>query len=218
MTDTLHSEQIPLESDAEIGRRLVRLLASRRSVPAMLLGDPGPDEDELRNLLTIAARAPDHGMLTPWRFIVIDGELRAQARAELVRAFRASEPEATPEQQAKFAAKLALIFNAPLIVIVVSKVDARARIPAWEQHLSCGAVCMNLLNAAHASGFAAVWLTGWMANSDAAHRVLGVDLAERVAGVICVGAVRQTVADRTRPDLSRIAKRWLPPGPDSSER
>jgi nitroreductase len=174
-----------------------------------MLTDPGPTEDQLRRMLTIAARVPDHGGLEPWRFIVIDGEARRQASAQLARIFAAENATMETEKREKFTGIIARVLtHAPLIVIVVSRTDPAARIPAWEQDLSAGAVCMNLLNAAHALGFAGTWLTGWAAYSPGAYRLLAIASGEKVAGIVHVGTAKEIPADRKRPDLDTIMTRW----------
>jgi nitroreductase len=141
---------------------LLTLLETRRSVAMTLLIDPGPSKDQLRRMLTIAARVPDHGALQPWRFIVIDGEARKHASERLAPIFAAENEAMEPARREKFTGVISrLLIHAPLIVVVVSRTDPAMRIPAWEQDLSAGAVCMNLLHAAHALGFAGTWLTGW---------------------------------------------------------
>jgi nitroreductase len=106
-----------------------------------------------------------------------------------------------------------LLTHAPLIVVVVSRTDPAMRIPAWEQDLSAGAVCMNLLHAAHALGFAGTWLTGWAAYSAGAHRLLGITASEKVAGIVYIGTAKEVPADRKRPDIDAIVTRWIPDRP-----
>ncbi|WP_204307225.1 nitroreductase family protein, partial [Enterobacter hormaechei] len=89
-----------------------------------------------------------------------------------------------------------------VIVIVVSRSDAAARIPSWEQDLSAGAACMNLLTSAHALGFGATWLTGWAAYSPGAHALLGLAAGERIAGVVHIGTAKEAPAERKRPDIA----------------
>jgi nitroreductase len=190
---------------------LLTLLETRRSVPLTTLTDPGPTEDQLRRMLTIAARVPDHGGLEPWRFIIVEGEARRQASALLAPIFAAENATMETEKREKFTDIIARVLtHAPLIVIVVSRTDPAARIPAWEQDLSAGAVCMNLLNAAHALGFAGTWLTGWAAYSPGAYRVLGIVSGEKVAGLVYVGTAKEMPTDRKRPDLGTIMTRWSP--------
>jgi nitroreductase len=180
-------------------------LQTRRSVSARLLTGPAPDKAQIDTLLTIASRVPDHGKLAPWRFIVIEGEARAtlgQAIAEIAsRTQGITDPERLAVEHDRFT-------RAPLVIAVVSKASEHPKIPVWEQQLSAGAVCMNLLSAASALGFGACWLTEWMAYDAAARSALGLDAAERIAGFIHIGHASETPADRPRPELDQIVTRW----------
>ncbi|VFU10612.1 Nitroreductase [Methylocella tundrae] len=196
-----------IEARAEEG--LLALLESRRSAGGGLIGEPGPNEGQLRRLLTIAARAPDHGVLEPWRFIVIEGDARAQASEKLAECYLAENAAMEPGKLQKFAAIMARVFtSSPVVVIVVSRTDGTAKIPVFEQELSAGAVCMNLLTAAHAMGFAANWVTGFAASSPRARKVLGAAEDEKIAGVIFIGTAKEKPADRKRPDVDAITTRW----------
>ncbi|MBF9233372.1 nitroreductase family protein [Microvirga alba] len=180
-------------------------LQQRRSVPARWLGEPGPSQSDIDTLLTIAARVPDHGKLVPWRFVVIEGEARHRVGEILVKAFQADQPDADAE---KLAAERNRFAQAPLVVAVVSRVVPHVKIPDWEQVLSAGAVCMNLLNAATASGFGAVWLTGWAAYDRRVLDALGLAPEERIAGYIHIGTTKENPTDRPRPALADIVTRF----------
>ena len=184
-------------------------LEARRSVPITLLGEPGPNAAQLHRMLAIATRVPDHGGLEPWRFIVIEGEARARAGERLRPIYAAENPSMEAEKREKFAGVVARsLGHAPVVVIVVSRTDPAARIPSWEQDLSAGAVCMNLLHAAHALGFAGAWLTGWAAASPGARGLFGIAESERIAGIIYIGTAKETPGDRKRPDVATIATWW----------
>lgn len=185
------------------------LLLHRRSVPAMRLAAPGPSAAQQDVLLTIAARVPDHGALTPWRFIVAEGAARTRLAEQLAAACTASAADAAAKEQAeKTAQKLRVLFgHPPLVVIVVARAEANAKIPVLEQTLSAGAACMNLINAATALGFGANWLTGWAAAHPAARPLLGLQDGESIAGIIPVGTAMETPADRPRPAPASIVTR-----------
>jgi len=111
----------------------------------------------------------------------------------------------TSAQREKFTGVISRVLtHAPLIVIVVSRTDPTARIPAWEQDLSAGAVCMNLLHAAHALGFAGTWLTGWAAYSAGGRRLLGITASKKVAGIVYIGTAKEMPADRKRPESASV--------------
>lgn len=180
-------------------------LQQRRSVPARWLGEPGPGPGEIETLLTVAARVPDHGKLVPWRFILVEGAARHRLGEVLVKAFRADQPEADAE---KVEAERSRFTQAPLVVAVVSRVVPHVKIPDWEQILSAGAVCMNLLNAATALGFGASWLTGWAAYDRRVLDALGLAPDERIAGFVHIGTTKEQPGDRARPNLADIVTRF----------
>ena len=137
-------------------------------------------------MIEIAIRVPDHGKLGPWRFVVLRGERRAEAGQALANRWQALHPEAPAEQAALEGARF---MRAPVVVVVVSSPNRRAvKIPLWEQELSAGAACQNLLNAALFSGFGAQWLTEWYAYDDEVARALGLTEHERVAGFVYIGS------------------------------
>ena len=180
-------------------------LQSRRSVPPRWLGEPGPSEQEIETLLTVAARVPDHGKLVPWRFILIQGAARHRIGEVLAAAFQADNPGADAE---KIAVERERFAKAPLVVAVVSRVVSHVKIPDWEQVLSAGAVCMNLLNGATALGYGASWLTGWAAFDRRVLDALGLAPDERIAGYIHIGTAQEAPTDRDRPKLSDIVTRF----------
>jgi nitroreductase len=183
----------------------LQLLTTRRSVKPIEMNGPGPSVDQVETLLTIASRVPDHGKLTPWRFIVFEGEGRLQAGARLAEIFQANRPDATTDQIAFERQRLA---RAPLVVAVVSRAAPHVKIPEWEQVLSAGAAAMSLVVAAHALGYAANWITEWYAYDRQALDALGVAANERVAGFVHIGMPARPPEDRPRPPLSEIVTRY----------
>jgi nitroreductase len=165
---------------------------------------PGPDAAELEAILKVASRVPDHGKLAPWRFLVIEGEARERIGATIAAAFRADEPEAAPDRVETERRRLA---RAPLVVAVVSTARPHVKIPEWEQVLSAGAVCMNLVVAANLLGFATSWLTEWYAFDRRVLEALGLSAEEELAGFIHIGRAAEVPPDRPRPDLADIVTR-----------
>ena len=183
----------------------IELLTTRRSFKAIELVGPPPTAAEIETLLTIASRVPDHGKLTPWRFIVFEGEARRAAGAAIAAAFRARYPDAKPENVEFEHARLA---RAPLVVAVVSRAGPHVKIPEWEQVLSAGAAAMSLVLAAHALGYGANWITEWYAYDRGVLDALGLAPHERIAGFIHIGRPPGAPEDRPRPPLSAIATRF----------
>ncbi|MGA0604985.1 nitroreductase family protein [Phenylobacterium sp. VNQ135] len=181
---------------------VLRFLALRRSTSAVTLEAPAPDAAELDQLFRIAARAPDHGKLAPWRFIVLDGGDKVAFADRL-------ETLARSRGDTGLVGKLAKLRIPPLAVVVVSRVKPAA-IPEWEQILSAGAVCTNFLNAALAMGYGCNWITDWYSFDPEALDVLGLGEGERVAGFMMLGTPGEPPLERERPDVSGLVSRWTP--------
>jgi len=180
------------------------LLSTRRSGKPRDLAAPGPDDAQLRQILEIAARTPDHGKLAPWRFVIVPADKRAALAETITDAYRAERPQAA---RLEIEALEQFATQAPTLVVVLSSPRPDSHIPLWEQELSAGAACMNLLHAAHALGFAGGWLTGWAAYSDAVREAFGAE-PERVAGYIFLGTPGKQLEERPRPDLQKIISTW----------
>jgi nitroreductase len=186
---------------------MLSLLETRRSAKPRELVGAGPSAEELERILTIAARSPDHGKLTPWRFVTV-GEDQRQALAMLLHeALAEDNPDATESHHQK---EDEFAHYAGQLVVLVSAPTPDHKIPVWEQQLSCGAAGMNLLLAAHALGYVAGWVTGWRAYSEPVRRAF-CEPGERIAGFIFIGHPGRELEDRPRPELSDVRKRWQPP-------
>ena len=183
----------------------LELLKTRRSLKPVELTQPGPSAAEIDTLLTVASRVPDHGKLTPWRFIVFEGEARAAAGEAIAAAFRAKYPGVQTRACGQERKRLA---RAPLVIAVVSRAGPHVKIPEWEQVLSAGAAAMSLVLAAHALGYGANWITEWYAYDRRALDALGVKENEKIAGFIHIGTPVSPPEDRPRPPLSEIATRF----------
>lgn len=176
---------------------VLEFLLTRRSRPARLLRPPAPDRAELLTLLTAAVRVPDHGKLEPWRFVVLAGPGLARFAAA-IRA-RAAATGQDPD-------KGALAFEeAPLCVAVVGVPREGTKIPALEQTLSAGALCLGLVNAALAAGWGACWLTGWPAyDAEFREAALGLAADEWIAGFVHLGSSDAAPPERPRPDVGSL--------------
>ena len=183
----------------------IDLLKTRRSVKPFELNAPGPSAAEIDTILTCASRVPDHGKLTPWRFIVFEGEGRIAAGNKIAAAYKEKYPDATQEQIDKERERLS---RAPLVIAVISRAAEHKKIPEWEQVLSAGAAAMSLVLASHALGYAANWITEWYAYDRRALDALGVSPNERIAGFIHIGRSQGPKEDRDRPALKEIASRY----------
>ena len=188
-------------------------LLSRHSTPSRQLGEPGPDASQLLQMLTVAVHVPDHGKLTPWRFLRIDGDARqrlgdALAQRALQRDARMASASIEKERR-RFS-------YAPVIVAVIARITPNHKIPEIEQMLSGGCACFSLLQSADALGFGAQWLTGWAAYDPQITTMLGLTEHERVLGFVHIGSVLEAAhdgvtQDRERPDPCMLLTDWIPP-------
>ena len=184
-------------------------LSSRRSGRPRDLIEPGPDAEQLRTMIGIAARSPDHGKLAPWRFIHVAKDRRGAFAAMLEAAYRSANPE---PGRLEIEAAHRFAHQAPTLIIALSSPVESAKIPLWEQQLSCGAAVMNLAHAATASGFAAGWVTGWAAYSDEVMAGISARDGERIAGFLFIGTPGVELEDRPRPEVDDLLGEWAPKG------
>jgi len=186
---------------------LLSHLATRRSGKPRDMIAPGPSDAELSAIVDLAARTPDHGKLAPWRFVTVATDQRDALANVIVSAYRAERPEAgrleieAMEQYAR---------QAPALVVALFSPRESATIPAWEQELSVGAACMNLLHAVHAHGYVGGWLTGWPAYSEAVRDAFGTN-PEKIAGFLFIGSPSRPLDERPRPAPGAVLTRWTPP-------
>ncbi|MFG1480216.1 nitroreductase [Xanthobacter sp. V4C-4] len=185
----------------------LELLERRRSLPLRSLVGPGPDAATLDRMLAVAARVPDHGRLVPWRFIVLEGAARVVA-GDRLDALYARQTLERPAEKAHMWRDYLL--RAPVTVVLVSRPDTAAKIPVFNQVLSAGAAGMNLMAAAEALGFSALWLLKWPGRDPEAAALLGVGAGESVAGFFHIGRPAERVADRPRPALDQVVTRFTP--------
>jgi nitroreductase len=181
------------------------LMATRRSGKPRDLGEPGPSPEQLDRILAAATRTPDHGKLAPWHFVVVPQDKREAFAALLERAYRAERPD---PGKVELEAVRQFAWQAPALVVALSAPAHASHIPIWEQELSAGAACMNLLIATHAEGLAGGWLTGWAAYSDMVRDALGGKPGERIAGFLFLGTPTRELEERPRPDRDEVVKVW----------
>ncbi|MAP95426.1 MAG: nitroreductase [Ponticaulis sp.] len=183
------------------------LIARRRSTPILLMDPegPGPDKETLHNILEAAIRVPDHRKLAPWKMTVFTGDAREHFGITLAERFKAQNPDANAAELAIEAGRLK---RAPVCVTVVSSPDREHKTPVWEQEMSAGALCLNLLYAAQAAGFAACWLSEWWSEDEGISDALGLSVGERIVGNIFIGTAISELAERPRPVPSDVIRYW----------
>lgn len=169
------------------------------------LREPGPDEATLRAIVQAALRAPDHGLLRPWRLQVIRGEARARLGEVMREALSRRDPSAPHEALDKEQRKP---LRAPVLVIVSACVRPNPKVPAIEQVLSAGALAHGLLLATHAHGFAGMWRTGPSAYDEHVKRALGIPAQDAVVGFLYLGTPSQPTPQTQRPTVDDVLQDW----------
>lgn len=186
---------------------LLSLLMRRHSIPSRQLGEPAPDKPALHALLKAAIRVPDHGKLVPFRLIKLQGKAKQSFGAALATIAVRQHPEMSEAKQDKERQRYSF---APLVMIVVSCVDVRSKVPAIEQQMTAGCVAQNMLIGAYALGIGAQWLTGWAAYDPEVATLLRLGDHEKVVAFIHLGTAQIDVPDRDRPALSDHLSTWKP--------
>ncbi|AYD01300.1 nitroreductase [Neorhizobium sp. NCHU2750] len=181
--------------------KLIDYLRERHSTPVAQIKGPGPEAAELEEILASAVRVPDHGKLAPWRLVVYRGDVCVSLGETFLEIAVSQNPDMA---DAAKDAERARFTRAPVVVGVISTAAPHVKIPEWEQVLSAGAVCLNLLMACDARGYVANWRTEWISYDDKALAALGVKDGEKVAGFIHIGSSDFPVPDRPRPQLSDV--------------
>lgn len=182
---------------------VMKFMQLRRSVPAKLMGGPGPDSATLCTILEVAMRVPDHGKLAPWRFIQYGHDKCVDLGQKIAaRAIEKAASENLHLSAEMLAVERNRFLRAPVVVAVVCCTREHPKIPIWEQELSSGAVAMNMLIAANASGFDAQWLSEWVAFDTPLRSELGLIDDEKITGFIHIGTRKNSKTERDRPELA----------------
>ena len=184
------------------------MLLSRVSVSPALLGDPAPGDLDLNDILDAALRAPDHGRLTPWRFVLVRGDSRSNLGEVFVKALRGREPHANEKIVERERTRP---LRAPLVIAVGTNLRPENAIPEIEQVLAVGAATMNMLNAAHALGYGAMWVTGKNSYDPLVAEALGFSAPDRLIGYLYVGTPTELIKPASRPNRDEFVSEWTGP-------
>ncbi len=189
------------------------LEAIRRRRSVARLGEPGPDEEQLRQILAAAACAPDHEELRPWRFVVLLGEEKDAFGEVLVSALlhRAEEEGWSPTEGQ--ISKERTKFNRAPVVVAFGCVPKAHKIPAHEQLLSTAAAAENALIAATALGFHSIWRTGQPAYDPVVKTALGLEQGDSIVGWLYIGTAKKAPEERAEPNLDGLVTYWRPEVP-----
>ena len=183
----------------------MEFLHRRKSPPISQLHEPGPDEGQIHEMIRVASRVPDHGLLEPWRFILYRGEARHRVGEFFAR--RAAEREG-PLNDQRIAQEKARFARAPIVIGVVSAPKPHERIPEWEQFLSAGNAAFALVLAAHALGFGANWVSNWYSDDQVSRTFLGLSPSERAIGFVHIGTASAKIPDRPRPEPHAVLREY----------
>lgn len=178
-------------------------LTSRVSIGRLVA--PAPAGAVLDSLFRAALRAPDHGGLKPWRFLVVEGEARVRLGALMAEAAQADHPDIAEDKLEK-ARKNPL--RAPMLIVAVANVVENPKVPAVEQILSVGAAVQNLMLAAHDQGYGAMWRTGDLAYSRRFMSGLGLADNERIVAFVYIGTPENAARVPQAPELADHVRRW----------
>lgn len=191
------------DDDIWCGRKspeTIQLLTTRRSLPNEYHVEPGPDDSELETILRCATRVPDHAKLAPWRIQVVRGEARQKLGEAFAEIYLRNNPTAGAAQLEKERNRPC---RSPLLLIVSTRIESE-RIPRWEQELSGGAVCQNIILAATALGYASQWLSDWIAYDEEVKALLGVPPQDKFLGFLYIGTASVVPGERPRPALESV--------------
>ena len=193
-------------SVAKRSQETLELLMLRRSLTVKDMVHPGPNEEQIKQILKIGSRVPDHKKQVPWRFLTFEKSTRGKFGKILRTIFAKNNPK-TNEKILDFEENRFL--RAPLVIAVISTADKdNPKVPEWEQILTAGAVCQNILIASNAMGYASQWLTEWYAYDKVVLKKLNLNPNERIAGFIYIGTASKQPKERGRPDLANLVKKW----------
>jgi nitroreductase len=198
----------PKNRTDQMASPIIDFMLTRGSAPIQDLKAPGPRDDEIAVMLTIASRVPDHGRLEPWRFILYRGKARAEigeALAELVEKVEGPQPEGRKQKERE------RFSRAPLVIGVVFSPKPNMKIPEWEMFLSGGAAAMNLLIAANGFGYGANWISNWYSDVEEGRSLLGLAPHERVIGFVHIGNYEGTPPERPRPNVPTLYSDYAGP-------
>ncbi len=179
------------------------LLLNRAS--ALKLEAPGPSEQDLDQIFASAVRAPDHGRLRPWRFVVISTDQRGAFGEVMAKSMAQRDPKANGEALQRERDKP---MRAPVIVAVAAHVQKGHRIPEFEQIASATAATQNIILGAAALGYGAMWKTGDPAYDPTVKVALGLDAADEIVAFLYLGTAVGPPSPAARPSARDYVTVW----------
>jgi nitroreductase len=187
--------------------QVIEFLRNRRSVVAANLAEPGPSEDELNTIIEIGLRVPDHSRCGPWRIQIIRKEGQEKLGELYADLFAKEDEEPTEEKIAYWRQRPQ---SAPILLAIICYPNAEKmhKIPLWEQILSGGAMCQNILNASHAIGYSAQWLSEWPAYHKDVKNFLGHKEDIEIYGFMFIGTATEPPKERKRISAEDVVSEW----------
>jgi nitroreductase len=181
----------------------LELLVARES--ATKLTSPGPDQEALERIFQSALRAPDHGRLRPWRFIVVPEEKRERFGELMADCLRRQQPDASADMLQRERDKA---MRAPVIVVAAATVQRKHKIPEVEQLVSAAAATENIMLAANALGYGAMWKTGAPAYDAGVKQAFGLDADNDIVGFLYLGTQVGGGSPAARPMVKDLVSTW----------
>jgi nitroreductase len=187
-------------------QQLLALLGQRYSVGPKYLAPPGPSAEQWAQAAALALRAPDHGGLRPFRFVVVSDAERS-ALAELFAAGAQQRGQALDEvERAR-----ARAYNGPGLAALVAHVrNDVPDVPPHEQWLCVGAALMNFMNALHLMGFGAKALSGASVSDPAVHSAF-CGPGEQLASWVIAGRPTRPAHPKVGTAASPALSNWQAP-------
>lgn len=179
---------------------VLQFLRKRQQTSPKRLTAPGPSEAQVQALFEAAAQAPDHGLILPWRFVLVPDKARVRLGEAFATALTERDPAATPEQIGDARAKAS---RAPFLALAIARLgdDGHPEIPSVERLISLGCALQNLLLMAHAQGFGAGLVSGQAMDSAALRALFRIAPNESAVCFVVVGSVDKVKARRVRPSV-----------------
>ena len=182
-------------------------LLSRRSVVAANLIDPGPTENELKKIIDIGIRVPDHAICSPWKIQIVDKEGQKKIGSFYADLYKEENPDAGINQ-IEYWKNRPQVAPSLLVITFYPNYEKSDKVPLTEQLLSCGALCQNILNATYSMGYFSQWLTEWPAYNKKVKEFFGHNQNTDIVGFIFIGSAKEKPKERRRPSFYDIATKW----------
>ena len=198
-------ENIATNSNPLTSEEMIGWINSRRSMGN--LDAPAPTRAQIETAIECAATAPDHKKLRPWRFIVTEGDARHELGRALVEAAQSKAVQDGEKLSEKTIKKThTMPLRAPLIITIVTQMQAHKKVPPFEQMLSAGAAVQNLILALKAQGFSTVWRTGLLCNEPAVKAYFDVGPDDYVTAFVYTGTSPKGEPKRKPIDIEPLVR------------